>query len=558
MQYERIIWNLCIFSTYFVGVSAGLACFSFLWHIFIHFFYLFRRFNEDYKLNIHSMNAPTRSTTHIIDNLSSSHNANSQVFLPIATMESSEATVAPIIDLPNVIDASNLPENLKTFEKASYKTNMKNFVESKKHGAKNVEKTNIFGFNKRQPIYEHEEFDMMCDTSNFSTIFFEVNDSNYMTSSKLDNSRISSSTQADTVDIKARDVCKSMDNLKQSSPNKATILHKLSSSEDNLKQIDANCSPGQSPESGGFDSMQNISDSRNSLLKRKGICSSQEMLHLVDIMSDNISAEQVDVLAKSLIELGGAESLRAEAEQKLVQDLDRVSLLERLPDIIDDKLLENIDAAIYENQIIFQERIRKNQLTIQNLKLQDQLLSKYIEDFKLLPGNDGISMCDYENMCFANIARQTHGIKHWRNYLQDMNTNQHDDSTIQHSSFYMHTNTISNSFTDLYINEHEFGSTASGQFTDKNASTNVSTMANATGSNLMSSSCDDEMTNENFYMNMTKGIPNNGDATNPSSPIMLPYNQCQKNILVQTINKIHSVDSPVKIRTKADVALKSD
>lgn len=467
-------------------------------------------------------------------------------------MESSEATVAPIIDLPNVIDASNLPENLKTFEKASYKTDMKNFVESKKHGAKNVEKTNIFGFNKRQPIYEHEEFDMMCDTSNFSTIFFEVNDSNYMTSSKLDNSRISSSTQTDVADMKSREVCKSMDDLQQS--NKAVMLHKLSSSEDNLKQIDVKCSPDQSPS--GLDSMQIISDSRNSLLKRKGICSSQEMLHLVDIMSDNISAEQVDVLAKSLIELGGAESLRAEAEQKL-QDLDRVSLLERLPDIIDDKLLENIDAAIYENQIIFQERIRKNQLTIQNLKLQDQLLSKYIEDFKLLPGNDGMSVCDYENMCFANIARQTHGIKHWRNYLHDMNTNQHDDSTIQHSSFYMHTNTISNSFTDLYINEHDFGSTASGQFTDKNASTNVSTMANATGSNLMNYSCDDEATSENFYMNMTKGIPNSGDATNPSSP-MLPYNQCQKNILVQTINKIHTVDSPIKIRTKADVALKSD
>lgn len=457
------------------------------------------------------------------------------------------ATVTPIIDLPNVIDASNiLPEDLKTFEKASYKTDMKNFVESKKHDGKNVEKTKIFGFNKRQPIYEHEEFDMMCDTSNFSTIFFEVNDSNYMTSSKLDNSRISSSTQTESNDTKLREICKSMDDLKQSSPNKATKFHKLSSSTDNLKQIQLTTVDSLDDSPNCMDSMQNISDSRNSLLKRKGICSSQEMLHLVDIMSDHIPPEQVDVLAKSLIELGGAESLRAEAEQKL-QDLDRVSLLERLPEIIDDKLLENIDAAIYENQIIFQERIRKNQLTIQNLKLQDQMLSKYIEDFKLLPGNDGMSVCDYENMCFANIAQQTHGIKHWRNYLQDMNTNQHDDSTIQHSSFYMHTNTISNSFTDLYINENDFGSTASGQFTDKNVST------------LVNYSCDDEGASENFYMNMTKGIPKSNDATNSSTPMLPTYNQCQKNILVQTINKINSVvDSPIKIRTKSDVALKSE
>lgn len=439
-------------------------------------------------MNIHSTAAPTRSTTHIIDNLSSSLNSNSQVFLPIGgqQLESNEATATPIIDLPNVIDASNLPEDLKTFEKASYKTDQKNFVESKKHGAKNVEKTKIFGFNKRQPIYEQEEFDMMCDTANFSTIFFEVNDSNYMTSSKLDNSRVSS-IQADANDPKLRDMCKSMDDIQQCATyNKASTHHKLSASTDNFKQIDLKDSPDDDDSPSCLDSMQNISDSRNSLLKRKGICSSQEMLHLVDIMSDHISAEQVDVLAKSLIELGGAESLRAEAEQSL-KDLDRASLMERLPDIIDDKLLENIDAAIYENQIIFQERIRKNQLTIQNLKLQDQLLSKYIEDFKLLPGNDGMSVCDYENMCFANMAQQNHGIKHWRNYLQDMDTNQHDDSTIQHSSFYMHTNTISNSFTDLYINENDFGSTASGQFTDKN----VSTLANATTSNLMNYSCDE-------------------------------------------------------------------
>lgn len=454
--FDLTIWKI-------IGVSAGLACFSFLWHIFIHFFYLVRRFNEDYKLNVH---APTRSTTHIIDNLSSSLNSNSQIFLPFsnANNDTHDIAIAPIqYGLANGIDASNLSDNLKTFEKPSYKTDLKNFVESKRHGAKNVEKTKMFGFNKRQPIYEHEEFDMMCETSNFSTIFFEVNDTSYMTSSRLDNAR--HSMQPDTTEPRLhRDLCKSMDDIQQSSSStgKTRGFTKLcSSSIDNLKQPNSRESMDDS--SNCLDSMQNISDSRNSLLKRKGICSSQEMIHLVDIMSDNLSAEQVDVLARSLIELSGADSLRVEAEQQL-QDLDRVSLLERLPEIIDDKLLENIDAAIYENQIIFQERIRKNQLTIQNLKLQDQLLSKYIDDIRMLPENGQMNMCDYENICFENAGRQhrndasgdgggsssgggssgavTVGStpnKHWRTYSNDANT---DDSANDNSRFYMNTNYV--------------------------------------------------------------------------------------------------------------------
>lgn len=412
------------------------------------------------------------------------------------------------INLANRIDPSNLPQDLKPFEKASYKTDMKNFVgESKKHGTKNVEKMKIFGFNKRQPIYEQEEFDMMCDTSNFSTIFYEVNDSNHLTSNKLDNSRLSGASET-----KRRDMCKSMDDLPQTSHGKTNTFQKLCTSTDNLQQTNRKDSRDDSLND--MDSLQNISDSRNSLLKRKGICSSREMLHLVDIMSDNISPEQVDVLAKSLIELGGAE-----AEKKL-QELDRETLLERLPEIIDDKLLENIDAAIYENQIIFQERIRKNQLTIQNLKLQDQLLSKYIEDFKLLPGNDGMSICDYENMCFANIAGQNRGIRHWRNYLQDMDTNQHDDSTIQNSSYYMNTNTMSNtmsnSFTDLYINESEFGSSS---VIDSSVQ-NFSTIVNDT--NRMHC-CDDD--HDDAYMNMSKGIPQpiaTDKVQFPRKPITFP------------------------------------
>lgn len=482
---------------FILGVSAGLACFSFLWHIFIHFFYLVRRFNEDYKLNTH---APTRSTTHIIDNLSSSLNSNSQIFLALPSTNndigSNEIAVAPLqYGLASGIDASNLPDNLKTFEKPSFKTDMKNFVESKRHTAgKNVEKTKIFGFNKRQPIYEQEEFDMMCETSNFSTIFFEVNDTSYMTSSKLENSRHQNTSSDQQHRGLNRDLCKSMDDIQQSSSTTRKQQHRFgkmsSSSIDNLKQ------PMTAPESfgdssNGLDSMQHISDSRNSLLKRKGICSSQEMIHLVDIMSDNLSAEQVDVLARSLIELGGADSLRMEAEQRL-QDLDRVSLLERLPEIIDDKLLENIDAAIYENQIIFQERIRKNQLTIQNLKLQDQLLSKYIEDIKLLPGNNQMNLGDYENVCFESgghagtgniglVGRLPH--KHDRSYSQDAQT---DDSTNQNSGFYMNTNTMSSSFTDLYIHENDMsGSTSAININESFADNNISTLANGTNNSYM-------------------------------------------------------------------------
>lgn len=507
----------------------------------------------------------TRSTTHIIDNLSTSLNSNSQIFLPIASgnIDSNEITVAPIIDLANGgIDASNLPDNLKTFEKASYKTDMKNFVESKRHGAKNVEKTKIFGFNKRQPIYEQDEFDMMCETSNFSTIFFEVNDTSYMTSSKLDNSRIicqSDNNESDTQQHH-RDICKSMDDLQQQSCHKkANRLHKLCSSIDNLKQQSDNYNESNGDSLNYLDGIQNISDSRNSLLKRKGICSSQEMLHLVDIMSDNLSAEQVDVLARSLIELGGAENLRNETEQKL-HDLDRVSLLERLPEIIDDKLLENIDAAIYENQIIFQERIRKNQLTIQNLKLQDQLLSKYIEDFKLLPANDGKNVCDYENMCFGNAEQPNRSNKHWQNYLHDMNADQHDaNSTNQNSGFYMNTNTMSNSSTDLYINENDMGSSSAINISEKLIDNNISTLVNGTNNSsyeMMKYTCDeDSSANENFYMNMTKGLSKKASMT-PNNPT---YNLEQKSTLAETINKIniHNVDSPSRY-LRADSTYKSD
>lgn len=142
-------------------------------------------------------------------------------------------------------------------------------------------------------------------------------------------------------------------------------------------------------------------------------------------------------------------------------------------------ILENIDAAIYENQIIFQERIRKNQLTIQNLKLQDQLLSQFMDlgaNGMLNSGNTNdlqtmlltldeqrrrvseevaaaaaaeqlntsmgyLSTRDYENMCFVNIARNVNKMKHWGNYVQNIQSSQHDGSTAMNSSFFANTTT---------------------------------------------------------------------------------------------------------------------
>lgn len=273
-------------------------------------------------------------------------------------------------------------------------------------------------------------------------------------------------------------------------------------------------------------------------IKRKGICSSQEMLHLVDLMNDHITAEQVDELAKSLVELDGGDSSlmssltpskssttqtsllgggigggavgSGDCDASLL-DQSKLLMLENFPQHCDDRrLLENIDAAIYENQIIFQERIRKNQLTIQNLKLQDQLLSKCLEDMKTRGsaaslvaaaaaaasaaaaaaaaastangstiGGGGaqnaseiLSVRDYENMCFTNIARTDRGMKHWRNYFQDMDGSAHDGSTVQHSSYYVNTNTMSGSMTELYINEDGVGAKNGTQVSGANGSRN--------------------------------------------------------------------------------------
>lgn len=449
-----------------------------------------------------------------------------------------------------------------------YKTDDKNFMSKKQSGSKNVEKNKIFGFNKRKPIYEREDFDLH-ESNNVSTVFFEIDDScssnQAVRRSKLDVSTASTSSN------------KELDNfINENSSN----MHLSKNINDFKYKFHYDSNAGGCDDEMMLEKMMHkqgsdqtittalvIADNRNSMLKRKGICSSQEMIHLVDIMNDHISPEQVDVLAKSLVELGGDVSLQTESEQ---DDPDNSRLLEQFPDMIaDHRLLENIDAAIYENQIIFQERIRKNQLTIQNLKLQDQMLSKCIEDMKSPNGTELLSIRDYENMCFTNINRQNRGMKHWRNYLQDIDTSNHDSSTVQHSSYYVNTNTMSNSLTDLYINEGDENTSTvmiDDDEEDKMSSDKATTSSDIGGASLnmgkktvrwrsklakesdserMRFCSDDDNTviSDDLYINMDEGGTAVSSLDNHSvdGARALP----EKNILVETINKIN-VDSPIK------------
>lgn len=551
------------------GVSVGLACFSFLWHISIHFFYLIKHIKEDYRLNdsIGGRVASMSQQTQMIDNLSTSLNSNTRS-VSSAMAVNEDGILSGPLQLRDV-GVTNISDNFKNFEKPSYKTDVKNFVATaKKHDTKNVEKAKIFGFNKRRPIYEKDDFDVTAD-SQLSTVFFEINDS-CMTSSKLGN--ISMDSNGSTSMSKETNVLShSMESLNDRSQRMAKA-RKMCASADDLKASNDNDQFGCS------DSMLSISGSRNSLLKRKGICSSQEMLHLVDVMSSNILPEQVDMLAKNVVDLAGSSSSKAVQATKSDASSEYVlhssaNLLESFPEKIDDFLLENIDAAIYENQIIFQERIRKNQLTIQNLKLQDQLLSKCIEDFRLT--NDVASFREYENVCYENGRTA----KNWRKYLQNIETLALSNASAQHSDFYQNSGSnVMCSFDadddriggerdisdNLYINENELkDDVANGMQTNDSSltyqetvstagdesmlmpcykkilqwqSNKLSTLSNE--SKISKCSCGDSDTAENVYMNMTK---------NSSTEKLLATNEIgRKNILVETINKINIADSPVK------------
>lgn len=463
----------------FSGMSAGLAAFSLVWYLFIRFYYWSKRYNEEITFDCQQSNGPVQ----IIDNLTTSFNET------IHNRQSSSHT-ANHFNQPHLTD-------LKCFEKSIYKTDEKN-LSSKRHCPnKNMEKAKIFNFNKRKPIYDQTNCDISEKHDN-SLIFFEFEES--LASSKFDLSMVSPKSNA-----QYSDDCSMM----------KKELAKTAGDEETFVSIPGN---------------------RNSLLKRKGICSSQEMLYLVDILNDNISPDEVDILAKSLVDMGGDCSLQTESDN---DNMDNSKLLEHFPDVIDDKLLlENIDAVIYENQIIFQERIRKNKLTIQNLKIQDQMLSKCMEDMKVLPCCEILSIRDYENMCFQNISRQNRGMKHWRNYLHDIDTNNHDNSTVQHSSYYINTtntDTLTNSLSDLYINETEKALTLNAGDRQKSCD-NVGGERNAGKKNVRWRS---KLKTEN---------ESNGETLSDDLYIVMDsgaYAIPEKNILVETINSIN-IDSPVK------------
>lgn len=502
-----------------------------MWHIFIHFYYLIKRYNEE---DIFENCTATQTNTRIIDNLSTSFNDH-------RNLDRHGSGPSSIISNNISQTSASLTDSLRNFEKPMYKTDDKNLMSKRQGTIKNVEKSKIFGFNKRRPIYQREDFDMY-ESSNISTVFFEIDDSGCASGEPTSKFNLS------TASPKELDNFLNENNSNNLNVPKNNLQYKFNCDEDEI-QNEKMGAIKKFTTAAATTSSNAINENRNSLLKRKGICSSQEMLHLVDIMNDNISPEQVDVLAKSLVELGGEASLQTESEH---DDPDNSKLLDQFPEIIDDdRLLENIDAAIYENQIIFQERIRKNQLTIQNLKLQDQLLSKCIEDMKTLPiSTEILSIRDYENMCFTNISRQNRGMKHWRNYLQDMDTTNHDNSTVQHSSYYVNTNTMSNSLTDLYINETEENASTVmiGDDDDKSSKENEKKKSVHWRSKVaiekenMQFCCDDTTTviSDDLYINMDEGA--GGVRGDENSATALP----EKNILVETINKINVDSSPLK------------
>lgn len=221
--------------------------------MFIHFFYLIKRYNED--LVVAEVGSCV-TTPRIIDNLSGS-----------AADSEGNAQGRSV---------ATLRENFKDFEKPLYNTDDKNLM-VKKAASKNVEKNKIFSFNKRKPIYEREDFDLYSG-HNQSTVFCEINDS-------LGSEKFPSQTnfkEANKWTKLEKDLSSSCDTLKQ-----YHSTDKLTESSDKATKSSTpvtNCAVGQG----------------NFVLKRKGICSSQEMLHLVDLMNENLSAEQVSAKLKPL------------------------------------------------------------------------------------------------------------------------------------------------------------------------------------------------------------------------------------------------------------------
>lgn len=239
----------------FTGITAGLAGFSFAWHLFLQCYSLAQRGQDDYKitagpnfssnLRVNNLENNSSSLATIVTTTSTSstsiaidehqqqrHNHNHQRgvinYNPMATQQQSLAE-----------EALALKKNLQILEKSSSMDN-RNLVPKE---SKNVDKVKIFQFNKRKPIYRGEDLDFI---------------------DRID--------QLDESDL-------------HQSHNKSTVYYEMTGDfEDDLKKPH---------NTSAFDAL--VPGDPNSMprLKRKGICSSQEMLHLVDLMNENISADQV-------------------------------------------------------------------------------------------------------------------------------------------------------------------------------------------------------------------------------------------------------------------------
>lgn len=232
------------FACLFTGISAGLAGFSFAWHLFLQCYTLSQRNHEDYKITA----GPNFTSNLRVNNLE--NNSSS-----LATILTTTSSTSIAVDERNSAvnynpamgraeEAAALKKNLKILEKNSLMDN-RNLVSKE---GKSVEKVKIFQFNKRRPIYQGDEIDFI-------------------------------------------DSIEQMDES-EAMQNKSTIYFEMDEDEevDDLQKPSSTLS--------GFASGSHSADAAGSMprLKRKGICSSQEMLHLVDLMNENISADQVSLL----------------------------------------------------------------------------------------------------------------------------------------------------------------------------------------------------------------------------------------------------------------------
>lgn len=246
----------------FTGITAGLAGFSFAWHLFLQCYSLAQRSHEDYKITA----GPNFSSNLRVNNLEN----NSSSLATILTSTSSTTSIAIDADHSATVnynpgattslaeEALALKKNLQILEKTSSMDN-RNLVSK---DGKSVDKVKIFQFNKRRPIYQGDDLDFI---------------------DRIDQ------LDADTSDMHAQ--------------NKSTIYYEMTTEEDDDDDLrkphnNNNNSNNNNNINGALSGYDNNSlspgdPSSMPRLKRKGICSSQEMLHLVDLMNENIAADQV-------------------------------------------------------------------------------------------------------------------------------------------------------------------------------------------------------------------------------------------------------------------------